>query len=221
MISQIIKFNLRQKITVARPNNNIEILRSKIGPYLAGLIEGDGTIAVHETSSSSYSSLLPPKGRPLLLPLQKQRQKGQGDPLRGSNKLSNIKRYNPKIIIVFKKADLPLANYLQNLTKCGTVLIKPERGYVLWQIQDIVSVFTIISIVNGYMRTPKIEALNKGILWLNNYIINPCPSGQQAPEGATKTLNLLPSTKLILDQINSLPHLEIKPIDQSPIEGNA
>lgn len=64
----------------------INLLRSKFGPYLAGLIEGDGTIAVHEPNSSAAT-----------------------------------KKYNPKIIIVFKKADLPLANYLQNITKCGTV----------------------------------------------------------------------------------------------------
>jgi hypothetical protein len=218
---------------------NINLLRSQIGPYLAGLIEGDGTIAIHE-------------------------------------KNSNINKYNPKIIIVFKKADLPLANYLQNMTKCGTVLIKPERGYVLWQIQDIVSIFTIISIINGFMRTPKIEALNRAIFWLNNYInkaksINSrvmlLPSQQSQPQlwgrgrssnpsfaaglthsrdckaqlcfaGVAESLSiptavsecfagvrrsspkegLLPSTKLILDKINIL---EIKPLDQSPIDSNA
>jgi hypothetical protein len=107
-------------------DENIKILRKKIGPYLAGLIEGDGTIAVHDPKSKS-------------------------------------KQYNPKIIIVFKKNDLPLADYLQKLTKCGTVLIKPERGYVLWQIQDIISIYTLISIINGFMRTPKIEAVNRTI----------------------------------------------------------
>ena len=155
-------------------NANINLLRSQFGPYLAGLIEGDGTIAVHNTDNSE-------------------------------GKKQN--KYTPKIIIVFKKADLPLANYLKNKTKCGTILIKPERGYVLWQIQDIVSIFTIISIINGFMRTPKIEALNRAIVWLNSYILK------------TKNIdNLLPSTKLILDKINIL---EIKPLDQSPIDSNA
>jgi hypothetical protein len=65
-----------------------------LGSYLAGLIEGDGTFAIHDKNST-------------------------------------IKKYAPKIIIVFKKADLPLAKYLQNLTKCGNVQIKAERGYVL------------------------------------------------------------------------------------------
>src|ERR1700743_1497688 len=90
--------------------HNINLLRSQIGAYLAGLIEGNGTISVHNPNSST-------------------------------------KNFSPKIIIVFKKADLPLANYLQNITKSGQVLIKPERGYVLWQIQDIVSIFTIVSII--------------------------------------------------------------------------
>ena len=157
-------------IKTGQQGTKINLLRSQIGPYLAGLIEGDGTIAIHDSNN-------------------------------------NLNKYNPKIIIVFKKADLPLAKYLQNITKCGTVLIKPDRGYVLWQIQDIVSIFTIISIINGFMRTPKIEALNRAIIWVNNYINN-----------TTNINSLLPSTKLILDQINIL---EIKPLDQSPIDSNA
>jgi len=44
---------------------------------------------------------------------------------------SIAKNQAPKIIIVFKKADLPLAKYLQELTTCGTVQIKADRGYVL------------------------------------------------------------------------------------------
>lgn len=66
----------------------------QLGPYLAGLIEGDGTFAIHDKDST-------------------------------------VKKYNPVIIIVFKKADLPLANYLQKLTNSGRVYIKSERGYVL------------------------------------------------------------------------------------------
>ena len=75
-------------------SKNITLSHSLLGSYLAGLIEGDGTIAVHDPNSTT-------------------------------------KKYSPKIIIVFKKADLPLANYLQHLTNSGTILIKPERGYIL------------------------------------------------------------------------------------------
>jgi hypothetical protein len=85
----------------------------------------------------------------------------------GTFAIQNIKsttiKYRPKIIVVFKKADLPLAQYLKNITNCGKVYIKSDRGYILWQIQDIVGVFTIVNLINGYMRTPKIEALERTI----------------------------------------------------------
>ena len=110
-------------------NNSRDIISNKfkfkgfqLGSYLAGLIEGDGTLAVQIKNSKA-------------------------------------KKYSPKIIIAFKKADLPLANYLQTITNCGKVYIKPNRVYILWQIQDLVSVYIIINLINGYMRTPKIEAL--------------------------------------------------------------
>jgi len=135
--------------------------------YLAGLIEGDGTFAVHDTSSTN-------------------------------------KKYNPKIIIVFNKADLTLAKYLQSITNCGLVSIKSDRGYVLWEIQDIIGVYNIVKLINGYMRTPKIEALNRIINWLNTYIDN--------NQNSNLTIR-----KTILDNINKL---EIKGIDISPIESN-
>ena len=165
--NKILKLNKNYCSKNTTPQNiNINLLRSQIGPYLAGLIEGNGTISVHNPNSTT-------------------------------------KKFSPKIIIVFKKADLPLANYLQNITKCGQVLIKPERGYVLWQIQDIVSIFTLVSIINGFMRTPKIEALYKTIDWLNNYIINNNINNLLGPE-ATNTI--------ILKKI---------PLDSSPIDSNA
>ena len=55
------------------------------------------------------------------------------------------------------------------------------------------------------MRTPKIEALNRAILWLNNYINQ---------NENTK----LPSTLAIKNQID---FIEIKPIDNTPIEQNS
>jgi hypothetical protein len=75
----------------------------------------------------------------------------------------------------------------------------------LWQIQNIVSVYKIIIIIKGYMRTPKIEALNRAILWLNNYILESKNSK-------------LPSTLSILEQIRPI---EIQSIDNSPIENNS
>ena len=141
--------------------------KSQLGSYLAGLIEGDGTLAVHD-------------------------------------KKSTAKKYSPMIIVVFKKADLPLAEFLQSITYCGRVLIKADRGYVLWQIQDIISVYTIVTLINGHMRTPKIEALKRTIFWLNEYIAN-------------NKNSKLPSTRFILSKINLI---KFEPMDNSPIDSN-
>jgi LAGLIDADG endonuclease/Cytochrome C and Quinol oxidase polypeptide I len=144
-------------------NNNLNFCS-----YLAGLIEGDGTFAVHSKNSTA-------------------------------------KKYSPKIIIVFKLADLPLAEYLKNISKCGIILKKPKRGYVLWQIQKIVEIYTIVNLINGYMRTPKIEALERTINWLNDYILK-------------NKNSKLPTTKLILSKIQPII---FKSLDLSSIDSNA
>jgi hypothetical protein len=104
----------------------------KFGPYLAGLIEADGTIAVH-------------------------------------NKESKVKKYRPQIIVVFSLADKPLAEKLASLTQAGTIYDKKDAGCVLWQIQKKEDVKKIINLINGYMRTPKIEALHRAINWFNQF----------------------------------------------------
>lgn len=121
------------------------------------------------------------------------------------NYKSTIKKYNPKIIIVFKKADLPLANYLCELTQCGKVYIKSNRGYILWQISDLIGVFKIICLINGYMRTPKHEALQWTIHWYNDYI-------------EINKDSKLPITQKVL---SSIYHLECLPLDKSEIDSNS
>lgn len=109
-------------------------LRSKLGAYLAGLIEADGSIAVHDINS-------------------------------------NAKRYRPHFVIVFSINDKPLADKLASITNAGTVYAKPNAGHVLWQIQKTEDVIKIINLINGFMRTPKIEALHRAINWYNTYDI--------------------------------------------------
>jgi len=145
--------------------------------YLAGLIEGNGTFALH--SKNSTVSI----------------------------------KYLPNIIIVFKLTDLPLAEYLQQITQCGKVYSKPNRGYVLWQIQDIVSVFIIANLINGYMRTPKIESLHRTINWIQNYIIN----NQSQLRNLACKLNQIQN---ILSKLKIHP-IEIKSNDISEIDSNA
>lgn len=91
---------------------------SKLGSYLAGLIEGGGTFAVHDIESSCRKpSLFPPL------------RKGKGS---GADRVrSKVKKYSPKILIVFKKSDYPFAIYLRDITDCGSIMIKENRGYIL------------------------------------------------------------------------------------------
>jgi hypothetical protein len=93
--------------------------------YLAGLIEGDGHIAVHDKKSKS-------------------------------------KVFRPKILIVFNIHDKPLALKLSALLKVGKVIDK-SAGHVLLQILAKKEVLKIINLINGRMRTPKIEALHRAI----------------------------------------------------------
>lgn len=101
----------------------------KLAPYLAGLIEGDGHIAVHDNNSKS-------------------------------------KIFRPKIIITFNSKDKPLAEKLSSILKLGKVIPK-KGGCVIIQILAKKDALKIIQLINGYMRTPKIEALHRAIRWIN------------------------------------------------------
>ena len=103
---------------------------SEIGSYLAGLIEGDGHIAVHDKNSKS-------------------------------------KVYRPKIIIVFNINDRPLAEKISTGLKVGKIIDRSSAGHVLLQILAKEEVLKIINLINGYMRTPKLEALHRAIIWIN------------------------------------------------------
>jgi len=85
------------------------------------------------------------------------------------DKDSKVKKYRPQIIVVFSLADKPLAEKLAVLTQVGTVYDKKSAGCVLWQIQKKEDVKKIIHLINGYMRTPKIEALHRAINWFNQF----------------------------------------------------
>jgi len=102
-----------------------------LGPYLAGLIEGDGYIGVQDPNSNTKVI------------------------------------YRPKIIIVFNINDKPLAEKLSAELKVGKVINREKAGHVLLQILAKEEVLKIINLINGYMRTPKIEALHRAICWIN------------------------------------------------------
>jgi hypothetical protein len=110
---------------------------NQLGHYLAGLIEGDGSIIV------------PTKERT------------------PSGKLTH-----PIIRIVFTIHDLPFAVKLQQTLGCGFIQ-KPKKGnYYLYEIKNITGLLKLANLINGKMRTPKVEALNRLIDWLNNKNVN-------------------------------------------------
>ena len=104
-----------------------------LGPYLAGLIEGDGYIGVQAPDSKSKVV------------------------------------HWPKIIIAFNINDKPLAVKLSTELKVGKVINREKAGIVILQILAKQEVLSIINLINGYMRTPKIEALHRAIRWINQH----------------------------------------------------
>jgi len=106
--------------------------KNKFNSYLAGLIEGDGTIIVPKSERS-------PKG---------------------------VLNY-PSIQIVFHLKDLPLALLIQKNLGHGSLARKKGVNAYIFTVNNKVGLLLLVSLINGYMRTPKINALWKLIDWLN------------------------------------------------------
>lgn len=116
--------------TESNDKDNINLL----GSYLAGLIEGDGSIIVPSTLRNEKGKLL-----------------------------------YPRIKITFVSKDLPLAQKLIEVPFAGkgTIEWSKNKSYLNLLIQDTKTLYFLASIINGKMRTPKIEALHRLIQWLN------------------------------------------------------
>jgi hypothetical protein len=123
--------------------------RTWLGPYLAGLIEGDGSIVVPDPKLTSR---------------------------------------RPLIRISFNIKDLPLANKLRDLVGYGRLVYPKVGNYVLWEITDYMGLYVMVSLINGYFRTPKLEALDRLIIWLNIRALNYL----NKPENSPKSLDLSP-----------------------------
>lgn len=75
---------------------------------------------------------------------------------------------HPVIRIVFTLPDLPLAEKLQQTLGCGFIQKPKNVNYYLYEVKNIAGLLKLAKLINGKMRTPKIEALNRLISWLNN-----------------------------------------------------
>lgn len=107
------------------------------GPYLAGLIEGDGTIIVPDIKKNS----------------------------------------NATIRICFPSHDKPFVNYLIHRIGHGRINIPKKGNYLLLEFSTYASLYYIVEQTHGFYRTPKQEAFNRLIHWLNikslNYLNKP------------------------------------------------
>ena len=175
--------NNENKISI-KNDNTIIMDKNILGSYLAGLIEGDGTITVHNDISKN--------------------------------------RYSPMISIVFTSNDKPVIDYLRNNIeyfynrKIGTIYDKSKHGkFIIWQINKIEDVFILISLINGYFRTPKIIKLYEAINWLNLYIIN----YEDNIKNNNSWFNNI-NYKKIKSIIENIDYIDIKPIDESSLDSN-
>ena len=73
----------------------------------------------------------------------------------------------PVVKITFVKKDAPLAQKIMEVIKGGTIVYPKDSNYLDLLFQDIKSIKNIAVLLNGNMRTPKIEALHRLIDWLN------------------------------------------------------
>ena len=65
----------------------------------------------------------------------------------------------PVVKITFVEKDAPLAKKIQEVINGGTIVYYNNNKYLDLLFQDLKSIQLIAVILNGCMRTPKIEAL--------------------------------------------------------------
>ena len=126
-------FCSRSIYTYAIEHSKREAEPSLFSSYLAGIIEGDGTIIVPTNIRS-------PKG----------------------------KLNHSSIQIVFHSKDLPLALIIQKELGQGSLSKKKGVNAYILTINSYEGLYKVISLINGNMRTPKINSLYKLIDFLNN-----------------------------------------------------
>ena len=107
-------------------------LEPLLGHYLAGLIEGDGSIIVPKTIRNQKGKLL-----------------------------------YPVVKITFVNKDAPLADKIHKILNGGTKVYPKNSQYLDLLFQDLNSIQKIAILLQGKMRTPKIEALYRLTDWLN------------------------------------------------------
>lgn len=135
--NQQVTMNILENNTSIQSHGNLrdytpKLVRSDFCYYLAGLIEGDGSIYVPKISRSV-------KGKKLY----------------------------PSIQICFALQDLPLAMVIQQKLKCGSIHRKAHSHAYVLSINNEYGILQIIHLINGILKTPKIDKFHKLIDFVN------------------------------------------------------
>lgn len=88
-------------------------------------------------------------------------------PSEATERSSKGKLNYPSIQIVFHLKDLPLALVIQQQLGYGSLIRKKGLNAYCLFINDQKGILNLVNLLNGYMRTPKINSLYKLIDWLN------------------------------------------------------
>jgi len=75
--------------------------------------------------------------------------------------VKNKKTYNPRFCITFGLKNEPLAKKLLEILESGYIVYKPKHNTCVLTISSVKGLTNIVSIINGELRTPKIDQLNK------------------------------------------------------------
>jgi hypothetical protein len=72
-----------------------------------------------------------------------------------------IKKHNPRFCITFHIKDLPLAKIILKKIGFGFIRIKNKENAVVLTVSPIKGLKYILSQISNYLRTPKINQVNK------------------------------------------------------------
>jgi len=105
--------------------------RTTIASYLAGLLEGDGTIVVPTTERSAKGKL----------------------------------NY-PSVQISFAAKDFPLITLLRLLLGYGSISKRSKQAAYIFTVNSQAGITALVNMLNGLLRTPKIQDFNNLALYL-------------------------------------------------------
>ena len=143
-------YNLSQTNVTEESSKDIRV--DSLGPYLAGLWEGDGHIFVPDLKIFKTRDLVG--------------ELNYDEFIKDEESVNSHKNRYPYIAITFHIKDEPLVLHLISLLG-GRIRYKREDNAVVWIIGARSELIKIVQLMNGYIRTPKIYQFNNLIAWLN------------------------------------------------------